>query len=989
MELYKYSSVTELHLRIHSEINRIKSKDPMAPVVLVVDNPLQGLLLRRQLVDSSHLRGLANIQVKSIDEIIRDLSFEYADDPIVQPSPSVLDAASYAAMVSHKSLGTGDSDALTTAIGIASVYKSLRFCTDNQLKTLLQSSELSNTQRAVIEAVLEARGILESKLSISNYSAALEKLVSRIPTNAGSNAIYFVLTETLPVLTEKLFTKLSNVVHFGVEVNEVKIKSAAKYISAPDPQTEAALAVSQVAELVSQGVHPFDIAIGYSSKDQYSKLVAASLDDASISWHGAVSTVAQSSRLYRGFDLILQMLESRTSTSSGATRPLLMRLLESGNFAVDGQLLDADLCRKFVRDKEIYGDSINWLEIVMDLPSLGNKHEEKAAEELRALLRSLRKSLTQISSASTWTDFGRELYTVIDDFYITGNEDNLADAELEVIALFKSLLLQELPELDALKPESSAGLGPSGSTIRTFIDRKIGQKNVRTGTLSAGVHLSGLEELRVLNFKRVILVGATEGFLPQSFVESNFLTDSMLAQLGELGKGAVPTLEKTNLQAANLAAVLKDAQPIIMRSRSAMIGKLDDVASRFLDSQAEYFGNEIKVASFDDLLKSSNTFPVVSRRITNLITNQKTDFTESQSRIKNALDIFRAPAGKKYFGNVRGFQPHESIDDGYLSASAIETFIACQYRFFVTKTLGIYTAEREDTLGSWRASDFGNLIHNSMEAFLNHLSENGTLPDGQNSFSQQNVDEYFNEFLEKELKLFYAKGHDVWRAGFESHLKRVKANLRNFFETEFIQLRSEARLAVHASEFPFGKDTANKVEVKTPSGKSVQLSGRIDRVDLSEDGKSAGVIDFKSGKLDLPKILNELGKVRTSGQYKQQSHREKVQDLVYTLAVKQVIPPVDVVKVNFAYIANGSSTEYVFAAYADNPNENFNPEEQLGALVEDIIDAEKLGIYKITHSGKITEYTHCDVCERLGWVAEQLSLEFKKENPVETGGENA
>jgi hypothetical protein len=98
------------------------------------------------------------------------------------------------------------------------------------------------------------------------------------------------------------------------------------------------------------------------------------------------------------------------------------------------------------------------------------------------------------------------------------NEENLSDDEINVVKLIKQVLLQELPELDLLKPDNREGLAPSAAVARSFIDRKIGQKTTRHGALSVGVHVASIQELRVLNFRKIILVFESRAIIALSCV---------------------------------------------------------------------------------------------------------------------------------------------------------------------------------------------------------------------------------------------------------------------------------------------------------------------------------------------------------------------------------------------------------------------------------------------------------------------------------------
>jgi hypothetical protein len=263
-----------------------------------------------------------------------------------------------------------------------------------------------------------------------------------------------------------------------------------------------------------------------------------------------------------------------------------------------------------------------------------------------------------------------------------------------------------------------------------------------------------------------------------------------------------------------------------------------------------------------------------------------------------------------------------------------------------------------------------------MENFLDHLADRNELPQGQENFTDAQIENFFSDHLAEELKGFYAKGHDVWRAGFEALMDRVKANLRDFFKTEAATLRSTNNLAVHSAELAFGKEEPieDRTQIKIPGRNPVGLVGRIDRVDMNESETNAGVLDFKSGKLDKSDFEKKLGKPKSREPNKGLITREKVQDLVYTVALRQKFPSLNSVDVTFAFISSGTKTEYVNAEWAEPA------EEKLAEIVERIYLAEDNAKFPVTHSSKIGENTYCDVCKRLGWVAEQLRLDYKNQS---------
>ena len=328
MNLKNYQSVTELHQQIHSAIDDAKKADAMAAVILLVDTPMQGLLLRRQLIDSMKTKAVGNIQVKTFEDLVSDLSLDLGLPDCSLPSDSLIDAACYAAMLNNSLMRQNRAESLSTAMAIATVFKDLKFVTDEELQNLAKEGFLSETQRSVTECVVYAREVLSQTSGSPFIGNAINEVVQKLNGTTRSplkDATYIVVTKTMPAALEQLLNALSKVNSYSIDRKNAEqvLVQADKYFSASDPQTEVQVAVGSLIKLIQDGFHPYDIAITYSDKKQYARLLATVLDNANISWHGAAETIAQASRLFQGADLILQMLEQKTSASSGVERPLL------------------------------------------------------------------------------------------------------------------------------------------------------------------------------------------------------------------------------------------------------------------------------------------------------------------------------------------------------------------------------------------------------------------------------------------------------------------------------------------------------------------------------------------------------------------------------------------------------------------------------------------------------------------------------------------
>jgi hypothetical protein len=104
--------------------------------------------------------------------------------------------------------------------------------------------------------------------------------------------------------------------------------------------------------------------------------------------------------------------------------------------------------------------------------------------------------------------------------------------------------------------------------------------------------------------------------------------------------------------------------------------------------------------------------------------------------------------------------------------------------------------------------------------------------------------------------------------------------------------------------------------------------------------------------------------------------------LVYTVALRDKFPSLKNVEVTFAFISSGTKTEYVRAEWSEPA------EIKLAEILEQIYQAEDDAEFSVSHSAKIGDNTYCDVCQRLGWVAEQLRLDYARQNGLVAGGDD-
>ena len=180
--------------------------------------------------------------------------------------------------------------------------------------------------------------------------------------------------------------------------------------------------------------------------------------------------------------------------------------------------------------------------------------------------------------------------------------------------------------------------------------------------------------------------------------------------------------------------------------------------------------------------------------------------------------------------------------DMYLSASRLEDYFECPFRYFCK--FGLLANPREKA--QMGAMETGTVIHFVLE---NIISEVGSPALGRMSKSEirRLVDKYLTEYFNTKL------GAQDQSRRFSYTFMRISKMLYSVvlrLADEFSQSKFEAK----AFELKIDRDGAVKPKIiSLDGGGSVSLRGSVDRVDILEENgeKYVRVIDYKSGRKDF------------------------------------------------------------------------------------------------------------------------------------------
>jgi ATP-dependent helicase/DNAse subunit B len=194
-----------------------------------------------------------------------------------------------------------------------------------------------------------------------------------------------------------------------------------------------------------------------------------------------------------------------------------------------------------------------------------------------------------------------------------------------------------------------------------------------------------------------------------------------------------------------------------------------------------------------------------------------------------------------------------------ISATSLEDFFSCPFYYFQKHVLGIERWEEPEAALSIDALDLGSLYHAILEDYYQSHASNITTV----------AQKYFDEFQRRGVTGYPT----VWEVKKQIIIEELGA---------FIERDQRASTGWHPTEF---EKEFRGIAVAPP----VKLRGTIDRIDRSDDGKRAQVLDYKTGRVPRNVRDNSL------------SGGESLQLPLYILAAENLLPNIKIDSASYLY----------------------------------------------------------------------------------------
>jgi ATP-dependent helicase/nuclease subunit B len=203
-----------------------------------------------------------------------------------------------------------------------------------------------------------------------------------------------------------------------------------------------------------------------------------------------------------------------------------------------------------------------------------------------------------------------------------------------------------------------------------------------------------------------------------------------------------------------------------------------------------------------------------------------------------------------------------------LSASRTETFAACPLRYFFRYVLGLSILEEPEQVLQIEPLDKGNLLHGILEETFNRGKKEGWLRQRDLSAGKRTLKQVAQKTFETFEKEGVTGAPGLWLFDKQKMQEELEGVLQRVIQDEdWLPMDFEVAFGAGANERP--------VHLGFEDGSFLSLQGRMDRVDVSSDGKALRVVDYKTGsssgytnnqikagtKLQLPFYLYALSRI--------------------------------------------------------------------------------------------------------------------------------
>jgi RecB family exonuclease len=534
--------------------------------------------------------------------------------------------------------------------------------------------------------------------------------------------------------------------------------------------------------------------------------------------------------------------------------------------------------------------------------------EADEGDRLREFVRHLAAEPIPSDQNASWGDFVKWLRTLENRYGRPKADDDTAQAV--------SSALDSIADLDSIELPL-----PTFGRFRRTLESELDRPLPRVGRLGRGVFVAPLRQAVGCDFDRVYIAGMAEGSYPAIGSE-----DPLLPDIARRGVPGLKTLgdERSSARRRYLTALGSAPLRVLVRPRSQPGATRQVWPSRWFTEAAESVNGKPLPTN---LLAEDSPVEVIApaaRRPLEIPPSDRYEYElrslvawQSVGRRSEDHYLFNAPgrdlsAGRELernrfqtgrltrFDGAVGPSTNSAMAWSPMSLSDIasptrlEAWATCPFKYFLTYEVGVEPTDSPEAAETLSALDRGIIIHDILDRFVKDTP-------AQQPTSPENDAERLEQVTRQQLDAFERGGLTgrpvLWRLERE----RIRRGLLDFLDVHRSRITDLGQRPV-ATELGFGDgQDVPPVVVELPGGRAVRFRGWIDRVDASDDGSKATVIDYKSGRASY--FANIASDPVDGGKH--------LQLPVYALAVKGWRPETESIDAEFWFVMDAAGSKRV------------------------------------------------------------------------------
>lgn len=878
-------------------VEEAKAGRPLDPVTVVVASNFAGLSARRLLAAPDQGgRGLANVQFVTPFRLAELLAGDRPTGvrPLTNP---VLGAAVRRALAAQPAPLSTVAEHQATEAAFARLYAELSHVSDATLEVLAAAGGLPASGVAVfcrIRALLagfagedelaraaSGRGDLaEAAGPLGHFvwylpqplTPALTSLLGAVLVAAPSTVILGVTgvdAADAPVLAT---CERAGVTLEAAPTGSVQVGS--HIVSVSDCDEEVRAVIRRIAALAAEGVRLDRIGVFYPSADPYVPMLATQLADAGIPSNGP-SMQRLSDRVAGRV-----LLAALALPSVRWRRDRVLALVADGPLHHGGRGVTPSAWEEVSRAAGVVRDVSEWQH------RLGG-HRADLARRIETLDRVSRAGQVArleraVADCETLVSFVAGLAAGVDAVAVAGGWAAKADAARRLVS---SLLGDERrrsgwPDAeidaasrvdDALSRVSSLDEIDPAPTFEVFcraLRAELDEARGRSGRFGEGVVYGPLSASVGQDFDAVFVLGMAEGSWPLPRGEDALLPDAVrrAAGAGELAVLADRIHDQHRSFLAALAAAPGGRRYLLFPRGDLRSGRTRLPSRWLLDTATSLAGRRVHSTDFADLgaplVDVVPSFPgglegapaPASTLDYDLAALSAWSAGGGDARLHpaampvgagmDALAARRSAEFTVWDGNLAGHPVPSPASGTALSASGLERWASCGYRYFLGSVLGVGARDDPERVVELDAAERGSAIHLILERFVGEVIGRGA-PDPDTPWSPADRDR-LQAIATDVFATLEATGKTgrplVWRL----ERQRLGLLLEAFLTADDVY-RVTSRTRPEHVEMTFGMDGAPPAVIALGDGRELRLRGKADRVDVTGEGRRH-VIDYKTGR---------------------------------------------------------------------------------------------------------------------------------------------